>query len=460
MRKPTDWVFLWGIAWACVALIVILAVAAEIHAGSMQSAGHAAIRSSVIQPGVTASMSGSEGANFAAYVTYWQNSSRSNASNPHSYPVNMSLSPAASGISATISVSSGTNLAVVKVYQGAAVFLNATIYGQVTVTATAGTTPLSIKVENLFTQAGSQVGDGAYHLWVNVSESASLTASMALIWNQHPDSFNVSYGLSSPYGYWINSSTVFVPFPSGVPVNYTSVGVGNATTVQTAYAGVYATNASLQWTGTLNLTVSFVPLPITTGPAVLIPLTQPRLVPGTPSTYTAFANWTNGGALPYAGLYVLQVPSSFGYVVNPNSVQVRTGSTVFVSNPPYYYYQFQGRNLPSGSYATQGSNVVIVPNGLTVGVTVKEGFQVNLSSLLAPPSQSLTAGAVLITFPNGSAMTWGELIEIFMAVPVLYAVAAKRIYRESSSRKLAVTVRDLAWVEGGLLAILVLSVLF
>lgn len=461
-----------SLALAVLALVVVLAsvasslpaapASASASANSPASVAPASATSSLtpsaITLGVTATLSTSEAAFFPGYATLWHNTTTENQTVPLAFPVNATVNPAGSSISTTLSVSSGVYVPVIEVYQGSTVLINASILGQVTVSAVAGSTDLSVKVEQLFTQAGAAVATGTYHVWVNASESVSLTSTTGLVWVQHPDSFNVTDTVTSAYGYWTNSSQVFVPFPAGgVTVNFTSAKAANATSVSVAYAGVYATNASLASGRSLTLTFSFVPVPVQTG-AVLIPLTTPRLVAGTSASYAAFANWTNGGPLPYAGLYVLEIPSAFAYTPDPATVVVAVGSTVLNdTNPPYYHYQFKGKNLAKDEYSLEGSDVVLIPLALTVGVGSLEGFQVNLTSLFAPPSQSLVAGAVLLTY-GAFALTWGQLLLAFMALPVMVAAFAPSLRRtERGMRTLAV---DLTVASAAILALLTLSVLF
>lgn len=411
-----------------------------------------------VNPGVVASLASTESAHFNALLPMWHNTSSTNATVPHAYPVNMTLFPAHAALSATLTVQGGTYLPYLYAYQGSAVLLNATVAGQVTVSPSASATPLDVEIKQLFTLSGGAVSVGTYHLWVNITETAQLANTTSEVWAQHAKSMNVTYSFASPYGYYLNSSTVFMPFPSGLTANFTSVRVANATSHQVAYAGVYATNATLAPGKGLTLTFNFTPEPIDSGPAVLITLTTPRLVHGTTATYTAFGNWTNSLALPYAGLYVLGVPTgSFNYTIDGPSVQVRTGTVALVTQPGSYGYFFEGGNLPSSHFTTQGSSIVVVPDALTVGVSVTESFEVNFTSLSVPPSASLVAGTVLIS-GGGFSLTFGALLLGLMAIPVLYAAVAPRVHRGDGAGRVRAVAVDVLTAEIALFGLLALSV--
>lgn len=449
---------------ALLGIAVLVAAGAALHAPERvhlaPSPGASHFRTfGGIQPGVVASLSSTEGGRFPYDLPLWHNTSSTNTSLAHVYPVNMTLSPPNAPLTAVLTVNAGAYVPVVLAKQGTVTLLNATVQGQATVSPTASSTGLSVRILQLFTSSGGAVPLGTYGIWVNVTETATLANTTSIIWAQHVTTFNATYSFASPYGYWLNASTVFVPFPSGLSVNFTSVKVANATSVQTAYAGVYLTNGTLGPKKGLTFTLSFVPVPTTTGPAVILTLTSPRLVHGSSTLYTAFGNWTNSGPLPYAGIYVLGVPSTFAFAVDPASVHVRVGSVVFLNAPGTYYYAFKGSNLSSSSFTTQGQNVVLVPGTLTVPVGTTESFQANFSSMFAPPSESLFANHVLLAFGSVS-VTFGTLVEGLMVLPVLYAGVVLRVHRGDSSERLRVVVVHLVAAQVALLSLLALGVVF
>lgn len=376
--------------------------------------------------GVQVTETSSEVASFTSYEPLWHNTTTTNASNAFTFPANMTLYPSTSSFTATLTVSAGAYLPVLKVSQGTSVLLNSTVTGQVSVTPTASTTPLTVKVLQLFQETGAAVATGTYHVWVNVTETGYLSFSTFVVWAQEPLNFTLVYKWSAPYDFALNQTAVFVPFPSGVSVNYTSVSVANATTPQTAYAGVYAYNTSLAADKSLTFTVVFAPYPIVSGPAVLVTMTKPKLEPGSTTVYTATGNWSNGFNLPYEGIYILS--TGFAYTIDPSSVTLVENTITMLA-----------------SHYTVGNNntIVVVPGTLTVAKGGGVVFTLTFSSLAAPPEGSVIGTGGVALFPVGTAsFTVSDLLLALMLGGALYLAWGVSRYAEGWNRFTAHTWTD------------------
>lgn len=381
-------------------------------------AGGAAIPAAAPSPAVTVGVqvteTSSEVASFASYETLWHNSTSVNASSVFTFPANMTLYPASSTFSATLTVSAGAYLSVLKVYQGSTVFLNSTVVGQVTASPTASTTPLSVKVLQLFQQSGAAVPLGTYHVWVNVSEAAYLSTSAYAVWSQAPLNFSLAYPWSAPYGYRLNQTTVFVPFPGGVSVNFTSATVANATTPQVTYAGVYAYNTSLAPGKSLTFTASFAPYPIASGPATLVSMSKPTLEPGSTTVYASTGNWSNSYNLPYEGIYVLT--TGFAYTIDPGSVTLKENAVT----------------MKAGQFTVGNNNtIIVIPGTLTVGKGQGVLFALTFSSLASPPAASLIGSGGHVLFALGTAgFTLNDLLYALMLLAAVYLTWGVAVYAE------------------------------
>jgi len=403
-----------GMAWRWVVVLAVVTVLVAFPS-PRSSARSPAFPSASVSPyftsGVTVAQTSSEYGAFNAALILWHNSTSLNQSNPHNFPANMTLPPTGSTFTATLSVSAGVNLAVIQVYQGATVLLNLTVVGQVTVNVVAGTTALSVKAEQLFQQTGAAVPLGTYTVWVNVTEAASLSTTGAAIWSQNPLNFTLPYSISAPFYYRLNSTMLFIPFPAGVSVNYTSLSVTNSTSIQGSYGGVYAYNATIAPGKSLTLTALFAPYPITSGPAVIISMSKPALEAGSTTTYSSTGNWSNPYNLPYEGIYVLT--TGFKYTIDPGSVTLTQNS----------------HPVGASTYAVGNNNtVVIVPGTLLIGKGQGVLFQLTFSSIAAPPQASLIGGGGYVLLPlAGFPLTVREVVlggMVASAIALLWAVAA------------------------------------
>lgn len=399
-------------------LAVVLAVLAVAGAqAAMEHAGRPAAGpategpvAAAISPVVTVQQFSTAGILQDARLTLWHNSTSSNQSVAHSYPVDLGAYSGAASPSFTLTVSFGSDTPVMRVAQGATTFLNGSLLYQLAVSPALGATAVTAKVLKGYLPNGTALPVGTYTVWANATQSIAFTEAVGELWTLAGTTDSLYYNYTAPSGYWVNGTQVYLPFPSGVGVNYTGVTVTGGTSVSVGYSGIYVTNATLAPGATLRLRAQFYPTPVTTGAGVSVQLSKAQVVSnlyGATNVWISFGNYTNLAALPYAGLYLLR--TNFAYTVDPSSVVVRVNGVL----------------LSSSGYNLQGGTIVILPNVLTVGIDAKAEFAVNFSSTVAPPEASLVGGYVLATF-GVTPFTVTDLIVTGMAAVVVWWLA--RLY--------------------------------
>lgn len=392
----------------------------------------------VVQPGVTVTQTSTAMQYLALSGKFWHNSSSSNASSYLPVPVNLTGYTSLSSFVLSVTVSTGAYIPQMVAQQGTRVLFNATVQPQFTIDPTAGTTQVTLSVYAYFTTGGLPPPTGAYTWWANVSESASLVDAQSASWQQQPTTYTIPDNVTAPYGYYLNSTQVVIPFPGGVQVNYSSAKT-SAGRFQVTYGSVFAYNDSLRPLKWWAFNATFKPLPATSGTAY-VTLSKARLVPGSSTEYTSFGNWTNNNPVPFLSLYALKL--DFAYPVDPTSVTVRAG----------------GVQLPQGSFSVSPQYISIQPGSLLTGAQSTIAFQVNMSSLGAPSVLSLPPGAAWVTI-SGFSLSLTEILVTSMVLVCLYGLLLPRVHRNESTRKTRAAMVTLIFAEFALAAIWALSTL-
>jgi hypothetical protein len=234
---------------------------------------------------------------------------------------------------------------------------------------------------------------------------------------------NLSYRVVVPAGgYTLNSTTVFVPFPAGVPISGASVGVtlagSNVTSVQVVAGGVYVVLPSLAASATLNVTAT---VSASTSGWVSTKLGPVYLYSAATNQYRANATWFNRGSLPYGGGVV--VTTNLSYPINPVGLNVSAN----------------GKWLKNGTFFLQGPLVEVLPG--VVNVSGGGPLILQLTFYLAGAPPNLLA---CLTCAVYGTVTLGELLEVGMLIFVVTAFAgAIRAGREV--RVLGITKRNDLW---------------
>lgn len=395
----------------------------------------AATAPSAISPGVTVTQTSTAIANDAIAGTFWHNTSLgptgTNASSAMKIAVNVTGYTAMSSFSVLVTMSSGAYIPQVVATQGSTVLFNNTVQPQFTVNPTAGTTPVTLAVFALYTTGGAESPLGSYPVWANATATATLTNANSDGWVLSSSSFSISDTVTAPYGYYLNSTEIVFPWPGNVSVNYSSASASHGRFTPT-YGALDVFNDSIAPAASFTTTASVEPLPITSGSAY-IPLTAARRIPGSATMWTEFGNYTDGLGLPYASLYVLEL--DFPYTVDPSSVTVRAAT----------------HQLNRSAFSVGPSDVTILPGTLTVGAADTESFQVNLTSLVAPPQQSVAPGTLLF-YAGSTAITPALIIIICMVLVLVYGGFAYSIHKREGKAKVRAVMGKLILLELALLA--------
>lgn len=452
-----------GPARVALLLLCLLVAGLAVGAGGLSTAGGSGSQPApILHPAVangTAQVSQTSTAqtHFDAVGRFWHNqtvtlqqrsvtgdtSVQTNQSNAVSFTANLTDSYSSiSSFSFTLVVSAGAYTPQISITQGGKSILNDTIFATVTIypNASANRT-LIVKIPALYNVTGAGAPIGAYVIYENVTEDFSFTYLSQTSWSgSSSGTYSLSYHFASTSPWWTNTTQVYLPFATGIAVNYTSVRATGGT-YQVVQGGVYIQNPTLApGKGTWD-NATYTPPPVTYGPSVVVVLTQARLIAGSATLYTGFGNWTSTYTVPYMGQFVLQV--RFGnYTLDPSSVTVRENNRTLLTS---------GFTV-SGSYVTVfAGNVYVTPAGVA-------SWQVNFTSLSAPAQLSISPGQVVAVFGT-TEITVANLIEASMGIVLLYAAFAYSIHRHEGRRKVRSIMVDLVVVEAVLLALwVVLSV--
>jgi hypothetical protein len=375
------------------------------------TAATSAVHTSAVDLGVTVTQASTATQYVALAGSFWHNTSLgptgTNQSSKLAIPVNLTGYTSLASFSVLVTFSSGGYVPQVVAKQGTTVLFNSTVQPQFTVNPIAGTA-VTLTTYALYTTGGAESPLGKYPIWANVSETASLTNVAVEAWTLTGSVFSLSDTVVASYGYYLNATSVGFPWPGGVQVNYSSA-TATGGRYNSGYGSVTVYNTSLKSGASWTSKVTFSPFPINTGSA-FIPLTKARRVPGSATLFTSFGNYSNGLGLPYESIYVLEL--SFAYPVDPTSVTVLAG----------------GHALNRSEFSVSSTAVTILPGNLLVGAASTEAFQVNMTSITAPPSGSLTPTTGI--FPLGAyEVTPAILIVTGMVLVLLYAAASSYIHR-------------------------------
>ncbi|MFZ3356768.1 MAG: hypothetical protein WA549_08465, partial [Thermoplasmata archaeon] len=343
---------------------------------------HANAISTAINPSVTIQQTSTAMKTGAVLDPFYHNSSTSNQSPQVKVPVNLTGYTSIAGFTFLLTVSANSYVPQIVANQSTHTFFNSTLSAQAAFSPTPGNNKVVLTTFTLYTPAGLDPANGQYPVWDNYTQTIPFTDATPSGWSLSGATFSISDNATAAFGYYVNSTIIYFPFPVGIGVNYSSVSATNGKFF-TSQGGVLVYNNSIAPGKSFATTVTFQPVPITTGPAVFIQLTKARLIAGTFSSYTSFGNFTNNLGLPYFGLYVLEVSFS-NYTLNPASVTILEN----------------GKAASKATYSVNPASITILPNNLLIGVGQNVAIQANFTSLQVPPTASLTPTTVLITL-NG-----------------------------------------------------------
>lgn len=335
--------------------------------------------------------------------TYWQNGSlqyQSGAS-PWTFSVAFTNYTSLTYSSFSLTTTLGSALEpTVNITSGPTTLLNGTGPGTFTIFPPNGTRSLGIHVPTAYEPGGGTPPTGKYALLYAgqfVTEYQTLHAST---WTISGTTESESFVLSSPAGAWLNQTTIFLPFPLPVSVNYTSVAVtvGGAPYAyfQTAADGVYVSDPSLGPSSDITFVASFVVAPSVGGPAPVLVIKNFSTVSNGVQSYVATATWINRLYPLWGGDYFLEL--DIGYAIDDSSLNISVNGHTFVK----------------AAYLASGNTLVILPLNWYTPMNGTDSFKVLFNipsvSMLTPPTTStgLDVFGVIITF--------GDFLIFVMAV--------------------------------------------
>jgi len=270
------------------------------------------------------------------------------------------------------------------------------------------TMQVNLSIPAAFTPGGGEPANGTYavNLWAQLALEYQSTASST--WSVSGYTTSESFVLSAPAGVWLNQTTVYLPFPLPLAVNYSSVSVnlGGSTYPYTQITtnGVYLSVLSLGPGSNFKFSVSFRPNPTQVGgttPVIVIKSYSSN--PNTGPKYLAMGSWVNTFYTLWGGMYIIEL--NISYTIDPASVNLSANG----------HYLKSSNFLVSGDVITILPLAVLTPSGNTTRFTIL----FNLPS--APPSGSITTTSS--TNLLGYTITFGDTL-IFLAIVGAATLAA------------------------------------
>jgi len=216
--------------------------------------------------------------------------------------------------------------------QGSTTLFNSTLVSQISLLPFPS--PITVHTVSLWTTAGVTPSAAVYKVWYNGTEAVQYAYTATPVWNFNGTGFTFTYSLAPPAGFTYNQTQVFVPFPQNFSVNYSTlvakIGGVKVSPIQATNLGIYLYPNGVAAGSPLTLTVTFTPAPSTTGTTPVVVFSTYANVPN--GTEHSQAQYYNGRAAGYAGIYILQ--TRFPSPILVSSLQIRFGSTL-IGNTSY-----------------------------------------------------------------------------------------------------------------------------
>ncbi|MDE1821560.1 MAG: hypothetical protein KGI98_12035 [Euryarchaeota archaeon] len=327
---------------------------------------------------------------------FYQNGSGTYAGSSQvaTFPINFSsyaYSSIASFTEAFAVTSSNGYYPQVNLTQGTKVIANSTVSLPFTVSPSVSAVPVKERVVETYSPTGTLPNIATYLITASAVQTIVFSANAQTNWTQNLSSFHVYYTLSAPKGYWLNQTQIYVPFPAGSTVNYTTVTVSlNGTAIRTFQVqtgGVYVNWASLGPGYNATIRVDFSNLPADTGRAPV--LYSSKFAVLNVSYNQLNVSWSNLLGNAYDGMFLIQ--ANYSQVIDPASVSVEQGS----------------RSLPTGDWFVEGNTITILPGVVTVAVGGVVTFYATFF-FLSQPAQVLITSSTPCASGSGVTITCGQ----------------------------------------------------
>jgi hypothetical protein len=318
------------------------------------------------------------------------------------------------GMAFIVSVNQGL-YARVLISQGSTILLNTTA-ASFTVTPTVNSTPVTEKIILVTYQNGTIPSVGNYLVYTNVTSTIQFALFSTADWNYnhtlHRES--LSTYVNTSYGFWLNATTLSIPFPTSATPDYATLIVtenhsGVAFQVSpTALFVLVANEAPTTW---VTIQASFIPVasPLPPNPVILLP--APACVS---NVCTETATWKDTATLAYDGIYILEMMGASPF--NTGSVTVTVNGTVY----------------PSSSFVVSGTNITILPGQLTIYETQSLVFTVQFTHTAA---QSASTDSLVFLSYGVVSISLGETL--LLAIAVLAAYGLIQVARVSGKNRAA-----------------------
>jgi hypothetical protein len=282
--------------------------------------------------------------------------------------------------------------------QSGSVLFNATLLSQILEYPTPAA--LTIRTVALWTSTGTTPAEGNYKVWYNGTQVVQDAYTATPAWNFNGTGYTLAYNLTAPAGVVYNQTQVFVPFPSNVSVNFTSlrgtIGSTKVNPIQATNVGVYLFVNGIAAGGYASLGLTFTPAPSTTGTVPVIVFSS--YVAHANGSYSASGSYINGRTAAYAGIYLLQL--RFPSPISPTTLQIRFGTTL----------------LTNVSYSLSGSTITILP----FAYATPAGSRVTVSLLF-----SFASGAPSYSIAGNSTFQFGPVsVSLFVILIVALVTVA------------------------------------
>jgi hypothetical protein len=330
----------------------------------------------------------------------------------------------------------------VNITQGAACQIgitcwNVTVPYEFTVYPTVSTTNVQTTIPAAFTIGGATPPVAAYTVPVTALTQLQFSILSTATWAITAGTTeSTSYVVTVPAGYTLNLTQVFIPWPTNVAVNSSSLSLtlgGTAiTSVQVVAGGFYVIIPGIATTKTLSATVTI--NGAQAGGWTRIQVGKAYL-DGKGQQYQANASWVNPNTIPYGGGFLLT--TNFSYPVNPVNLTILEN----------------GKVLKSTNYFLAGTIIEILPSTLLIpggGVLV---LQITLYFIGAPPVYTAS-----LTTPLFGAVTVGDVLVTGLLLLSIYIVLSAATTRKRSMRW-SFRSQSNGWIGAVFLFVLLLAIL-
>jgi uncharacterized membrane protein len=314
------------------------------------------------------------------------------------------------------------------VTQGTANLANATVPYSFSVSPAVSATPVKVRIPAAFTSTGATPAVAHYPVYLNATTEVSYILDSSANWTfRNGTTDNLTYSVTPPAGYYLNSTTTFVPFPIGTPVNTTTLNITLGSVAFHNYqydaGGVYLFTTGSTTAQTFH--VRFKLLPTTVGlKAPAIPLGYVYELGN--GQYQANASWVNPYTVPYGGLIVITTNLSY---------TIASGSLAVTAN---------GKTLGNASFVLAGETVQILAGAVSVNPSAPIVFQLTFKLVGVPPSLNVFDSTRL----GDTGATVGDLLAalgiilIFMVFVEMFSNRKRHAYRGHEVGGLGWSVRN------------------